>query len=67
MDADQLWKEYSSLTPEEQQTAKSQHEGQQIAWDKDPFIGMWRDWDDMSDGARWIRDLRDREYSRHHR
>ncbi len=29
---------------------------------KEPFIGMWKDRDDMSDSVSWVRDLRRREW-----
>jgi hypothetical protein len=81
MDADQLWEEYSALSFEAQQqliaflahlrakqTAQAQPGAQHgIDLSEEPAIGMWRDHDDMADGAPWIRDLRDREWSRHRR
>jgi hypothetical protein len=30
----------------------------------DPFIGMWRDREDMKDSVAWVRSLREREWSR---
>ncbi|MFN8513490.1 MAG: hypothetical protein U0232_10940 [Thermomicrobiales bacterium] len=75
MDAERLWAEYSSLLPKEQQQLldllahlKSQRTTaikQQFDWSKEPFIGMWSGRDDMTDGAQWIRSLRDHEWSRH--
>ena len=32
---------------------------------EDPFIGMWKDREDMKDGASWVRQLRQSEWSRH--
>jgi hypothetical protein len=78
MDADQLWKEYNSLPAEAQaqvidflaflrarKSAKSRRKTQgRIDWANEPFIGMWRDRDDMTNGARWVRSLRDQEWSR---
>ena len=78
MDADQLWKEYNSLPAEAQAqvidflaflrartSTKTRRKAQpQIDWADEPFVGMWRDRDDMTDGARWVRNLRDHEWSR---
>ncbi len=30
----------------------------------EPFIGMWRDREDMSDSSAWVRKLRDKEWER---
>ena len=30
----------------------------------EPFIGMWREREDMRDSAAWVRDLRRREWGR---
>jgi hypothetical protein len=30
----------------------------------EPFIGMWRDRDDLEDSSAWVRDLRRREWER---
>ena len=78
MDADRLWKEYSSLPADAQaqvidflaflrarKSAKAKRKAQQrIDWANAPFVGMWRDRDDMTDGAQWVRNLREREWSR---
>ena len=29
----------------------------------EPFIGMWRDREDMQDSSEWVRDLREKEWS----
>lgn len=78
MDANQLWKEYSAL-PEDAQaqvidflaflrmrtSAESRRKAQRrVNWANEPFIGMWRDRDDMTDSAQWVRNLRDHEWSR---
>jgi hypothetical protein len=31
---------------------------------EEPFIGMWRDRDDMLDSSAWVRQLRQREWKR---
>lgn len=30
----------------------------------EPFVGMWRDRDDMADSVRWVREIREREWTR---
>jgi hypothetical protein len=30
----------------------------------EPFVGMWRDRDDLEDSSAWVRDLRRREWER---
>jgi hypothetical protein len=78
MDAERLWEEYNKLPAEAQAEVvdflaflKMRHgdktqrtEQQQIDWKNEPFVGMWRDRDDISDGGRWVRELREREWSR---
>ena len=78
MDAERLWEEYNKLPAEAQDQVvdllaflrarhadKARRTAQQrIDWEHEPFVGMWRDRDDMPDGGRWVRDLREREWSR---
>lgn len=78
MDAERLWKEYNQLPAEAQDQVvdflaflrirhadKARSAAQQrIDWEHEPFVGMWRDRDDMADGSRWVRELREREWSR---
>lgn len=32
--------------------------------EEEPFVGMWKGRDDMRDSARWVRDLRQKEWTR---
>ena len=78
MDAERLWEEYSKLPAKAQDEVvdflaflKMRHndktqrtEQQQIDWGNEPFVGMWRDREDMSDGSHWVRELREHEWSR---
>jgi hypothetical protein len=78
MDANQLWKEYSSLPADAQDqvidflaflrmrtSAEARRKAQRrTIWANEPFVGMWRDRDDMTDSAQWVRNLRDHEWSR---
>ena len=31
---------------------------------EEPFVGMWKDREDMADSTRWVRELRKREWTR---
>jgi hypothetical protein len=33
-------------------------------WAKEPFIGMWKDREDMNDSSFWVRQVRQREWDR---
>ena len=78
MDAERLWEAYTKFPAEAQQQVvdflaflRRRHASQarrkapqQIDWEHAPFVGMWRDRDDMAAGGRWVRDLRAGEWSR---
>lgn len=32
----------------------------------EPFVGMWRDREDLKDSSAWIRSIREREWGSHH-
>ena len=34
-----------------------------IDWTNDPFIGMWKDRQDMNDSTTWVRNIRENEWS----
>jgi len=53
MDLIALLKTRYRATPRRQKTRKLADE---------PFIGMWRDRDDMQDSTAWVRQLRHREW-----
>lgn len=78
MDAERLWEEYNKLPTEAQQqvidflaflrlryAGKARRKAlRRIDLEHEPFVGMWRDRDDMPGGGQWVRDLRAREWSR---
>lgn len=35
-----------------------------INLEQEPFVGMWKDRDDMQDSVKWVRELRQREWTR---
>lgn len=68
MDAERLWKEFTALPPDEQRqfldflaflhsqhgTTADQVAPQKIALVTSPFVGMWRDRDDMNTNGRGL-------------
>ena len=35
-----------------------------VRLESEPFVGMWKDREDMSDSAKWVRELRQKEWNR---
>jgi mRNA-degrading endonuclease RelE of RelBE toxin-antitoxin system len=35
-----------------------------IKLEEEPFVGMWKDREDMKDSAKWVRELRQREWGK---
>lgn len=53
----------SAIAQSLQQDLQMQPEPQPVAsWDDDPFVGMWRDREDLSDSTEWVRHLRQQEW-----
>ncbi len=72
---DEVWHEYKSLPLEAQRQAAefiaflrqrhgrfSSERKEQPEWETDPFIGMWRDREEMQDSSDWVRRTREREW-----
>jgi hypothetical protein len=38
-------------------------ENSEIDWENEPFIGMWKDREDMKNSQQWVRQLRQQEWS----
>jgi hypothetical protein len=78
MENPSIVRDISSLPPEAQKqiidfiaflrtryrTVRCATKAKRIKLAHEPFIGMWRDRDDMQDSAAWVRDLRHREWQR---
>ena len=76
MGEENILKEFTNLPPEAQrqvvnfiaflrsryQRASKGKKSKRIAITKEPFIGMWKERDDMKDGRMWIRNLRKSEW-----
>ena len=71
----QLLQEITSLPPEAQKQVSdfvaflktryrtpSRIKSKGVKWEEEPFYGMWKNREDMQDGAKWVRELRQREW-----
>jgi hypothetical protein len=45
-------------------TASAQTPTQNADWEKEPFVGMWRDREEMADSTAWVRNLRQTAWRR---
>jgi len=76
MDQGKIWREFMALPPEAQQQVadfiaflrtrykkfRSAKKSNQVNLVDHPFIGMWRDREDMQDSSTWVRGVREREW-----
>ena len=74
MTPEQMLRELAALPPAAQQQVAdfvaflrtrygpSQHERQGLDVADEPFVGMWRDRDDMQDSSAWVRAKRTQEW-----
>lgn len=78
MDRDALWRDFEALAPEAQRRVMEliaalragtdargeadEARGEPLA--EEPFVGIWRNRDDMQDSTRWVRGVREREWAR---
>jgi hypothetical protein len=75
MERRQIWDEFEELPPEAQRQVidfiaflKTRHKKDRAVKNADtklsdePFIGMWKDREDMQDSSRWVRSLRKSEW-----
>lgn len=46
------------------QEVEAAQEQPQMDWKNDPFVGMWKDREDMADSTEWVRQVRRREWNR---
>jgi hypothetical protein len=73
-----VWRDYATLPPELQNEVadfiaflKMRSLPPQIRRNKrtklasEPFVGMWRNRKDMQDSRAWVRNVREREWSKH--
>ncbi len=77
MTLSQLAQEIDSLPPEAQKQVedfiaflktryKPMHKkrAKKSRLENEPFVGMWKDREDMRDSVKWVRELRQREWKR---
>ncbi len=78
MDQETLWREYAALPDEARRrvdefivtlAARYANEQEQMTRDRrplaeEPFVGMWRDRDEMADSTAWVRSIREGEWTR---
>lgn len=78
MDEDVLWRQIKELPPERVQEVadyvaflatrvhptKRKKAAKKTPLMEEPCFGMWKDREDMPDGATWVRELRRREWNR---
>ncbi len=75
MKRDKVWRDFSSLPPELQKqvadfiaflrtryTADDSNKAKRTKLSREPFVGMWRDRDDMVDSSAWVRRFRQGEW-----
>ena len=74
MKEQKVWREFSALQPELQQQvadfihflrtryAPARKNSKRIPLEKEPFVGMWSDREDMADSTAWVRNLRQTEW-----
>jgi len=78
MESNDLAREIASLPPEAQKqvadfvaflrarySTTRKRPKAKLSLAEDPFIGMWRDREDMADSTSWVRQLREREWEYH--
>jgi len=79
MESGKIAREIASLPPEAQKqvadfvaflrarygTASSHRQAKPTPLADEPFVGMWRDRQEMQDSTAWVRELRKREWEHH--
>lgn len=78
MDQEKIWQHFSALPPEAQQQAADfilflqwryppsppPKEKKRTRLSRDPFVGMWKDRQDMQDSSAWVRQARQQEWTK---
>jgi hypothetical protein len=76
---EQTWKDFNSLPAEARRQvadfiaflrkryqAPARSKQPSVDWEDEPFVGMWKDRDDMADSTAWVRRVRKEEWTRRH-
>jgi hypothetical protein len=62
-DAQEQVKEFIAFLRSRQQSARARKPARaRVALADEPFIGIWRDREDMNDSTAWVRETRQREW-----
>jgi hypothetical protein len=77
MTNEEIWHEITTLPPEgrkqaedflaflrQRYAASAQAPTLDADWEKEAFVGMWRDREEMADSAAWVRNLRQTAWRR---
>lgn len=76
MKPEELWRQFATLPPEAQQQvidfmaflhtryvpSDVRQTAKRTKLANEPFIGMWRDREDLQDSSAWVRSIREREW-----
>ena len=75
MESSHVLNDFNSLPPDAQKqvldfmaflkmryTSAPRKKAKRISITNEPFVGMWKDREDMRDSAKWVRELRQREW-----
>jgi len=77
MNQEELWREIKSLPPQAQRELEDfvaflrfryklpcpTDKSRKTKLTDEPFVGMWRNRDDMEDSSKWVRAIRNREWT----
>ncbi len=80
MEQEKVWREFMALSEEDQRRAANfiaslragsrpaPSDGPEKPADltDEPFVGMWREREDVRDSGAWLREVREREWTRPH-
>ena len=78
MPSDKVWDDFAELPSEAQRQVtdfiaflRQRHQNPEAGrktknsdLSREPFVGMWRDREDLQKGTEWVRNLREREWTR---
>ena len=62
LDAQREVADFIALLHERDRSQKSSQQSPQVDLQTDPFIGMWKDREDMQDSTQWVRTIRQGEW-----
>lgn len=80
MKQEEIWRQLSTLPPEAQQqvidfiaflqaryaSSRVSKTAKRTKLASEPFVGIWRDREDLQDSSAWVRNIREHEWMIHH-